>query len=358
MKGSFQIASFAGIPVKLHWTFGLVFLWVFYISFTSGLDAVQIAFALGFVLLIFLCVVLHEYGHALMARRFDVITRDIILSPIGGIARLERIPKRPLHEFLIAIAGPLVNVVIAILIAAGILIVSGNLPELTWRFWHFEEEPSLAQIVFQVNIILIVFNMIPAFPMDGGRVFRALLSSKMDRVKATHIASIVGRVLAVGFISFGVYRGDMVLSVIGLFIFFSARNEYRAVHLEHKLENYTLRDLVNPNLPTLTLQATMIDAKQMLEVIGAAGLFIVNDEGTITGLIDLLAIKEAVKNEKLEDPVGAYVSHAYQLIDVNAPLRHLYSLMVKNQYTILPVTENAEIIGFVDRNAFIRLLRD
>lgn len=344
--------------MKLHWTFGLVFLWVIYISLTSGLNALQIAFALGFVLLIFLCVVLHEYGHALMARRFDVITRDIILSPIGGIARLERIPKRPLHEFLIAIAGPLVNVVIATLIAVGILIVSGNLPELTWRFWHFEEEPSLAQIVFQVNIILIAFNMIPAFPMDGGRVFRALLSSKMDRVKATQIASIVGRVLAVGFISFGLYQNDFVLSVIGVFIFFSARNEYRAVYLEQKLEEYTLRDLMNPDLPTLTLQATMSEALDMLHGNGPAGLFVINDEGKIAGLIDGIATKRAVDDEKIEDPVASYMSQGYQFIDVNAPLRHLYSLMVKNQYTILPVTEDAKIIGFVDRKAFLSLLRD
>lgn len=122
MRGSFQIAKFFGIPVFVHWSFGLIFAWIFYLGYSNEWNWTSISVAVAFVLALFVCVVMHEFGHALMARRFGVKTRDIILSPIGGVARLDRLPEKPMQEFYVAIAGPLVNIGIILLLLPYLLL--------------------------------------------------------------------------------------------------------------------------------------------------------------------------------------------------------------------------------------------
>ena len=203
----------------IHWSFGMLVLFVIYIGLTNKLSFSEIlAFGL-YVIILFICVVLHEYGHALMARKYGVKTRDIILSPIGGVARLEKIPEEPYKELLIAIAGPLVNVVIAILLSTLTLIIfSGGILPSAENLELLKYPSEFIRFVIVMNIALFVFNLIPAFPMDGGRILRSLLAMKWGRVKATRIAAFVGRILAIGFVIFGVTIGNILLSVIGVFI--------------------------------------------------------------------------------------------------------------------------------------------
>jgi len=236
LSGSFKIGTLLGIPLYVHWTFWVMVAWFMFGPLVSG-NTESLASALrtgGFVLAIFGCVVLHEMGHALAARRYGIATHNITLLPIGGIASLERIPEKPVQELVVALAGPAVNVVIAGLIIPAVLLTEGTgafgfspasgAPDgvATLHRAHFLASLGL------VNLTLVVFNMIPALPMDGGRVLRALLAMGTNRTRATTIAAAIGQVIAVGFAIVGVFAGNLLLLIIATFVFLSARSEAQA----------------------------------------------------------------------------------------------------------------------------------
>ena len=201
MSWSLNIGSIAGTAIRMHVTFLLFLAWIFGVNYFSG--GPQVAWSsLLFVVLLFLCVLLHEFGHIFTARRFGVRTPDVILLPIGGVARLERIPEKPSEEFLIAIAGPAVNVAIALLLIAvgGANLSAGHLSSTLEA-----SNVSMVDRLAAVNLFLALFNLIPAFPMDGGRVLRALLASRLGYVRATEIAAMIGQGVA------------FVLGFLGLF---------------------------------------------------------------------------------------------------------------------------------------------
>ncbi|MEI6071556.1 MAG: site-2 protease family protein [Verrucomicrobiae bacterium] len=219
MRWSYRIARVAGIDVKIHVTFLLLLAWFGWMYWQAGgmAGAVQ---GVGFTLLLFLCVLLHEFGHAFAARAYGIRTPDITLLPIGGVARLERMPDKPVQELVVALAGPAVNVVIGTIL---IFVLAAK-----FSMAHFTGLDSLgssltAQLL-EINIMLVAFNAIPAFPMDGGRVLRALLAMRLDHVLATTIAARVGQVLAVGFAVVGYFESPMLV-FIALFIFSGAQQE-------------------------------------------------------------------------------------------------------------------------------------
>jgi Zn-dependent protease len=219
MRSSLKVASIFGIEVRIHLTFllFLVWIWFSYYQVAGFAGAVQ---GVLFILALFACVLLHEFGHAFAARGFGIETPDITLLPIGGVARLNRIPDKPWQELVVAIAGPLVNVVIA-----GVLIfvihTSASLEQL-----EYLENPRVELLakLAAVNVMLVLFNLIPAFPMDGGRVLRALLAMAMPYARATQIAAWIGQGLAVVFGIFGIF-GNPLLIFIAFFIFVGAQQE-------------------------------------------------------------------------------------------------------------------------------------
>jgi Zn-dependent protease len=217
MKWSFKLTRIAGTDVNIHLTFFLLLAWI---GHTSGATGVL------FVVLLFGCVLLHEFGHVFAARAFGVRTPDITLYPIGGVARLERMPKKPFQELMVALAGPAVNVVIALflfgLIGAGT--VMGALTNPSGSF--------LVQLAV-VNVWLVIFNLIPAFPMDGGRVLRSVLAMRMNRSRATDIAAQVGKVFAVGFGVLGLFYNPMLI-FIAIFVYFGATQEAIAARMEER----------------------------------------------------------------------------------------------------------------------------
>lgn len=219
MRSSLKVASIFGIEVRIHLTFllFLVWIWFSYYQVAGFAGAVQ---GVLFILALFACVLLHEFGHAFAARGFGIETPDITLLPIGGVARLSRIPDKPWQELVVAIAGPLVNVVIA-----GVLIfvihTSATLEQI-----EYLENPRVELLakLASVNVMLVLFNLIPAFPMDGGRVLRALLAMAMPYATATQIAAWIGQGLAVVFGIFGIF-GNPLLIFIAFFIFVGAQQE-------------------------------------------------------------------------------------------------------------------------------------
>ena len=253
---SFTLTRLAGIPVKIHWTFGFLLLFIGYYALDHHLPADDAFWFFSYVMILFFFVVLHEMGHALTARRFGVRTKDVIISPIGGVARLERMPENPRHELLISLAGPFVNVILAAFFGIGLWLFADRMLPVDTRINFIENPQDYIAYLFLINLALVGFNMIPAFPMDGGRVLRSLLTMITgDRMKATLIASVSGQVLAVGFISFGLYlREYSMLVFIGLFVFLAARSEYRQLMWE-KAKMDSFRD--TGRLPYQTIHSSL-----------------------------------------------------------------------------------------------------
>jgi Zn-dependent protease/CBS domain-containing protein len=228
VKWSYRVATIAGIQVRIHLSFLLLLAFFAWICYKDGGPQAGVA-GVVFILLIFLCVLLHEFGHALAARTFGIRTPDITLLPIGGVARLERMPANPQQEFVIAIAGPAVNVLIAVVI----FVVMGGVVPVTEFDPVDTASGTLLDNLLELNLMLVVFNMIPAFPMDGGRVLRALLATRMRYPAATRIAARIGQVIAVLFGLFGFALPDVrilgfggpMLGFIAIFVFLGAQQE-------------------------------------------------------------------------------------------------------------------------------------
>ena len=230
MKYSWKLGQLAGIDIYLHWSFLIVPAWVALTSLAAGASLVWAVNATLLILALFGCVLLHELGHAFMARRYGITTGDITLLPIGGLARLERMPRSPRQELAIAPAGPAVNVAIAGALLLG-LMTGGAEPLLTL----LPAGGSFLENLVAVNLGMAVFNLLPAFPMDGGRVLRSLLAMWVSYGRATRIAAAVGQVLAVGLAMLGLL-GNWNLLLVALFVFVAARSEADAVAEETPLE--------------------------------------------------------------------------------------------------------------------------
>ena len=225
---SWKLGKIAGIPIFIHWSFWILIGWILFANVAGGETIFQAIKGSVFIFAIFGCVLLHELGHALMAKRFGIGTSDITLLPIGGVAKLERMPEKPREEFLVAIAGPLVNVVIAGAIFVGLLLTSQITPP---AMIHLPGAQFMAHLMY-VNLALVIFNMLPAFPMDGGRIFRSLLATRMNYVRATDIAAKTGQFMAILFGVLGIFANPMLL-FIAVFVYFGAKAEANYVRARY-----------------------------------------------------------------------------------------------------------------------------
>ncbi|MFT5514169.1 MAG: Zn-dependent protease [Rhodothermales bacterium] len=221
MKASSRIGTVSGIGIFVHWTFWVMLVALFGWYLYQGASIVAAVMGIALVLAVFGCVILHELGHSMAARRYGIPTLDITMYPIGGIARLQRIPRNPKQELVIALAGPAVNLAIAALLA--LLGAAGGTADSLAVV--LSGQGGLIEMLMWVNLTLVGFNMIPAFPMDGGRVFRALLATQIDYRRATHIASLVGIVMAIGMMIYGAVTMNIAMPFVALFVMFAGRQE-------------------------------------------------------------------------------------------------------------------------------------
>ncbi|MCA9262530.1 MAG: site-2 protease family protein [Planctomycetales bacterium] len=230
MSNSWKIARVAGIDISVHWSFILLLIYVLAATVSTGSGAAHAMQQLLFVAGAFTCVVLHELGHALAARGFGIATQGIMLLPIGGVANLERIPRNPFQELVIAIAGPLVNVLIAAVLAAVLIGISG-LQTLTSSAGIVEG--LLLTRLFAFNVVMILFNLLPAFPMDGGRILRALLALRWPYLWSTERAVLIGQLMAVAFGVLGLFTTPMLM-LIALFVYFAGQAELDMLAVEQR----------------------------------------------------------------------------------------------------------------------------
>ncbi len=337
---------FKGIQVLVHWSFFLLVAWVVFTAIRGGSDPMEAAFQVGLVLTVFACVVLHEFGHALTALHFGVRTRNIMLLPIGGVASLERMPEEPRQELLITLAGPAVNLALVLLLGIPFWLYVGSLglPDPT------AAPPTLFTFVgflIAANGVLFLFNLIPAFPMDGGRILRSLLSMRMDRVKATRIATVVGRVLAVGFVLAALETGNFMWGLIGVFVYFGATAENRQVVMQQALKGLHVRNVLRTRFWSLPHTATLQQAIDDLLAGGDQDLLVLRE-----GRPDRILERATLLASAHEQPGTATLDQVYGVLPPalhpEADVRQAYELLATGQYPLLPVVERGTVIGIVE----------
>lgn len=349
MRWSARLGRFAGIDVYVHATFLLLLAYfaAVYWSETGTLAGVLAGLAL--ILMLFVCVLLHEYGHALTARRFGVATRHITLLPIGGVALLESMPKEPRQEVAVALAGPAVNLVIAA--AAWALIEAGGLPG---GLLALDTNAGFLPSLLFANLALAIFNLIPAFPMDGGRVLRALLSMRMDRVRATRVAATIGQGLAVALGLAGLYLNP-VLILIAVFVWMGAGAEASAMEADSRLARQPAVRAMTTTFATLAPHDPLSRAID-LALAGVQKDFPVVAGDRVIGVVAQPAILRALRDGGADAPVASVMSPALTA-DVSATLADLIAHMRQRDARLVCMTEHGRLVGVVDLAHIAEYLR-
>jgi Zn-dependent protease len=306
MRWSWKIGQFAGIGVYIHTTFLLLLGWIGVSYLLQGHTLLAALSSIGFMLALFACIVLHEFGHALAAKRFGIRTRDITLLPIGGVARLERIPDNPVHELWVALAGPAVNVVIGGVLL-GWLLLSRTLQPLTAL--SVTGGPFLERLLM-VNLLLVGFNMIPAFPMDGGRVLRALLAMRLEYTRATQIAAAIGQGLAfvLGFI--GLFANPTLIAT-AFFVWIGAAQESRMVQIKSALAGIPASRAMATEFRTLSTDDTLSEAVELIRTGSQYDLPVLED-GQIVGILTRNELLRALTRLGQDTRIVDVIQREYQ----------------------------------------------
>ncbi|WP_372603526.1 site-2 protease family protein [Actibacterium sp.] len=345
MTWSFEIGRLFGSTVRVHVTFFLLLFWIGAAAYVENGQAAAID-SLLFILALFACVVAHEYGHALTARRYGIVTRDITLLPIGGMARLERMPEKPGQEILVALAGPAVNIVIWAVLA----LVFGARASLDDLSVMSPETVSFAARLASVNLFLALFNLLPAFPMDGGRVLRAVVTIFTDRVQATRIAAAAGQVMAflLGFL--GLASGNPLLLLIAFFVYMAAGAESSEVQLRALARNMLARDAMITHFESLAPSDSLHAANMALIHTTQAEFPVLHADGTLAGFLTRNAIFAADKAEHKPLSISEIMQPAGLTLPLTARLTDaLDALYAENTAAVGITGPNGAMIGFITR---------
>lgn len=341
MSWSIKLGRFAGIDVYLHLTFLLLVAFIGYSGYISTGSARGALEGVLYILALFGSVVLHEYGHALTARRFGIPTRDITLYPIGGVARLERMPERPWQELLVALAGPAVNVVIAALLFVGLL-ATGNL---SWPSLSAIESGPLLERLMYTNVSLVLFNLIPAFPMDGGRVLRAGLAMYLNYALATRIAAGLGQAVAVVFGFVGLFANPMLV-LVAVFVWFAAGQESQAVQARSALYGIPVGRAMVTDFRTVSQFDPLLRVSDLL-IIGAQEDFPVVDDGQMVGYVTREDLISGLARRGLGGRVGEVMRRRFLAANPFDQLEAVVPKMQSIAAESVPVVDRGQVVGLL-----------
>jgi Zn-dependent protease/CBS domain-containing protein len=343
MGWSINIGSIAGTAVRIHITFLMFLAWIFVASWTSGGPAAAWN-ALAFMILLFACVLAHEFGHILTARAFGVPTPDVTLLPIGGVARLARIPEQPVQEFLIAIAGPLVNVVIAF----GLALFLGA--ELNAEHLAVVESTKVALLdrLAEANLFLALFNMIPAFPMDGGRVLRALLAIRLGHVRATEIAAKIGQAFAFALGFAGLIYLSPLLIFIAIFVYLAAASEAQLVAVRAMSRDVPVSAAMMTGFATLTPDEHFDAAVETLLHASQSAFPVIDVDHRIVGLLSRGDVIRALKQLGPDARVAQAMTTGIPTIGHRHTLDEAFRLLQENSVPAVGVVDmTGRLVGLI-----------
>ncbi|HKK96647.1 MAG TPA: site-2 protease family protein [Marivita sp.] len=341
MTWSFPLGRLLGSELRVHATFFLLLAWVAVAAYAEGGAQAALTNTV-FILSLFACVIAHEYGHALMARRYGIATPDITLLPIGGMARMENMPEKPAQEIAVALAGPAVNVVIW-----GALIVFGASTDMGALTEPGTTADFLGRLA-AVNLFLAVFNLIPAFPMDGGRVLRAALSSVMPRVRATRIAATAGQIAAFLFGLAGLASGNLILLLIAVFIFLAAQAESNDVANRDIAKGLTLRDAVITSFESLTPSDPMHVAGQSLIRTTQHEFPVLDTDGHLEGFLTRQALFTAMAEGRNTQAVADAMETDIPCLPLKAPLEDALNALMEAP-AVAAIDTNGRVLGYTTR---------
>jgi Zn-dependent protease len=334
MKGSIKLFEIFGISINIHITFFLLLLLVL----SGGIKWVFLVIA------VFFFVTLHELCHSLMAKRFGITVREITLFPIGGISSMTKMPEKPSQEFFISIVGPLSNIAVIVILFYPMKYLVGDevlfhpLSTMTWKLTF--------AYVYWINLMLAGFNLLPAFPMDGGRILRAILAVKLGYQKATKIAVTFGHLFALAFAYFGIVRFNIILIVIAVFIYTAASNEEAQVDVKEALKKFRVRDILPRDLITLPSDTTLA---KVLELIFHSHQedFPVVDGGEMVGFLTRQDIMINIHNFGMEKRVGDVMRKSFPKVKETDPLTKAQALMHERLMGALPVMKDDKVVGVI-----------
>ena len=341
MKTAWPLGRVFGIPIRVHVSFFLIVAWVAWMGWDEGGWRSGIWAAI-LIITLFACVVLHELGHSLVAMAFGAKVRSVTLYPVGGVAGLERIPHRPYQELLMALAGPAVNGLIVLTLTA----FRGSFPSWSVESAFPTSLLELRDALIRANVVLALFNLIPAFPMDGGRVLRSLLAVVVPYARATRLAAAVGQALAVGLLLLGFAVESPFLSVIAVFVFVSAGREEAVAQMQGMMKGLRAEDLMTREFVCIRAD----DPIQLCADIAAAQgqrHFAVQADGRVVGVISADAWIKTIKEKGGSVPAFDVMQKVFVSIDADAPLERLYPDLQSMEQAVFPVVRDGRLIGFL-----------
>jgi Zn-dependent protease len=352
MKWSLKVGQIAGVGIYVHATFAILIAWIAAAAWSEDRTIGAVAEGVGFILALFGCIVLHEMGHALAARRFNIQTRDITLLPIGGMARLERMPEEPRQELIVALAGPAVNLVIAGVLWLG-LSASGS--------WQVQPEMSalegsFAMRLFVLNVFIMGFNLLPAFPMDGGRVLRALLATRMDYVAATEVAANVGQAMALGFGLIGLLANPFLI-FIALFVWIGAAAEAGMVQMKSSIAGVSVEQAMLTSFQTLHPDDPLTVAVDLTLAGSQKDFLVVTEAGVLEGILSQTGLLAALAKNGPELHVGSALQPAAASAESHEMLEAVLTRLGESPCKTVPVTRGGSLVGMLTLDNVGELLK-
>jgi Zn-dependent protease/predicted transcriptional regulator len=353
MKGSLKLGKIAGISIFIHWTFSLLLAFIIYINYKTGYNAIQIAWSVLLILCVFIAVFLHELGHSFAAKVFNIETEYITLLPIGGVSRLESLPEKPKEELIVTFAGPLVNIVLGLL--TGLFITFPNRSEaLAKELSEGVNASNFFLNFFIVNIILAVFNLIPAFPMNGGRILKALLSLKFERHVATKIAARIGQFLAMGFILLGFFFNPFLI-FIGLFVIMGAQMESEYADSKYSLKRNKVRDVTMKQYNTIDAAEPIKTAVNLL-LDSQSKIFLITENNKQVGTLNRNQIIKALSAKGEDIIISSAMDRKLIYLEAETLLENNIEFIYGNKTNLILVTENNELLGTVDTENLLEFI--
>ena len=359
MNRSFRFLTISGIDLRLHITFPLILAWAAFQFGTSFGTISGAFFGVIAVSLLFVLVTLHELGHSFAARSYGIPVKQIILTPIGGVAQLSRIPEKPIQEFVVAIAGPAVNIGIAIVMTALALGYGMGITSLLDAFDGLSGTTFMAlfSYVFMSNIFLALFNLLPAFPMDGGRILRALLALRLNYAKATRIAVGVGQFMAVLMGIYGLLNGSFFLIFIAIFIFSAASQELKATKFQHQLQGYTVQQAYSTTSLRLEDSYTLQQAANMMAYSGQRDFAVVSGE-QLVGFLPYPILSSALQTYPAHTSISLIMQRDLNPVSLNTDIYSVQQRLSNEAANALPVASGTgRYLGVITRSHIADLYR-
>lgn len=362
MNNSLQLFKIRGIDIKMHFTFPLILIWAglsFGLFQQGGLEGA--VYGILETSLVFIIVVLHELGHSVAAQYYNVPVKQIVLLPIGGVAQLEEIPEEPRKELVIAIAGPLVNFVLAVILAViapllGQSLSGGSLlalPSLLGKLTF----SSIFGYMFTTNLFIGLFNLIPAYPMDGGRILRALLATRLSYRKATAAAVTIGQILSWGFGLWGFLSGNFFLIILAFFIYTGAGQEGKMVQTKHILGDLRVEQAYSRGVRSISLNEPLETALQAT-LHSFQSSFPICEDGQLAGMLPYSSLVRSLEKKDLQTPIREVMQTGITPASPSDKLIDIQRRMTQEGVDALPVVDQEGFRGMItsqDLNEAYRL---